>query len=262
VNLPGVKVLTCRTAVYESLRPTGDRYKAREYEHLGLRPEQQRAFLTEVLNGRVDDAEARYHAIQHNIQVRLLAGNLFMLSLIAQVPVQKISTATRAAFYEAAVGEMWSRKLANHPDAHFRTGQRDCVLTALAHRMGMEHIEVPLSWLEQTARQVDASTYQALIGYLNQAGLVHLQQRGEQVSFGHLTFQEFYLARMLQQGTLQTVLERYWKDARYEETLGLLLSLFWQRRPTRRDRSGHPVAGAVGGGHPSRRPPRAVANAA
>jgi hypothetical protein len=149
-----------------------------------LRPEQQRAFPTEVLNGRVDDAEARYHVIQHNIQVRLLAGNPFMLSLIAQVPVQKISTATRAAFYEAAVGEMWSRKLANHPDAHFRTGQRDCVLTALAHRMGMEHIEVPLSWLEQTARQVDASTYQALIGYLNKRASCTCSSAGNRSALG------------------------------------------------------------------------------
>ena len=150
-----------------------------------------------------------------------------MLSLIAQVSGEMALPETRAEFYQAAVSEMWSRKLSNLPDASSRTKQRDRVLTNLAQRMGMEHIEVSLSLLEQAASDVDASTFQVLIDYLKRAGIV-LQQRWEKVSFVHLTFQEFYLARALRQRTFQQVLEHYWDDARYEETLGLQISLLRQ----------------------------------
>jgi len=57
VNLPGVKVLTCRTAVYEARRSVSDRYKAQEYKLLGLQPKQQRAFLIDALNGDARGAE-------------------------------------------------------------------------------------------------------------------------------------------------------------------------------------------------------------
>jgi hypothetical protein len=51
VNLPGLKVLSCRTAVYETPRWEADRYKDQEYELLGLKPLDQRRFLTHALSG-------------------------------------------------------------------------------------------------------------------------------------------------------------------------------------------------------------------
>ena len=39
------------------------------------------------------------------------------------------------------------------------------------------------------------------------------------------SLQEFHLARTLASGEFRLAVQRYWRDPRYEETLGLLLSL-------------------------------------
>src|SRR4051794_27827725 len=51
------------------------------------------------------------------------------------------------------------------------------------------------------------------------------EEHREAVRFFHLTFQEFHLARTLMDGEFRLALQRYWQDPRYEEALGLLLSL-------------------------------------
>jgi len=145
VNLPGLKVLSCRTAVYETLRWEADRYKDQEYELLGLKPLDQQRFLTHALSGDAHRAEALHENLLRNAQLRLLAGNPLMLSLVAQVSDHITLPVTRAAFYQAAVSELWRRRLTNHPEAHFRTHERDQVLTNLAERMGMAQIEAPLA---------------------------------------------------------------------------------------------------------------------
>jgi len=227
VNLPGLKVLSCRTAVYETLRREADRYKDQEYELLGLKPADQRSFLTQALNGDTRRAKALHESLQHNVQLRLLAGNPLMLSLIAHVSDHMTLPVTRAAFYQAAVSELWRRRLAGHPDAQFRMHERDQVLTELARRMGMAHIEAPLAWLAQAASRVAGADGPSLIAALQHAGLVRLRP-WEQVDFVHLTVQEFYLAQALKDQDLSQVLRQHWDDARYEETLGLLIAMLFQ----------------------------------
>jgi hypothetical protein len=48
------------------------------------------------------------------------------------------------------------------------------------------------------------------------------------VDFIHLTLQEFYLAKVLKDQPLPQVLQQHWDDARYEETLGLLIAMLYQ----------------------------------
>jgi hypothetical protein len=227
VNLPGLKVLSCRTAVYETLRREADRYKDQEYELLGLTPADQKTFLTHALNGDARRAEALHDRLQHNPQLRLLTGNPLMLSLMTQVADTMAVPETRAAFYQVAVSELWSRRLAHHLGAYTRTHERDQVLTELAERMGMAQITAPLAWLTQAASRVAGADGQALLAALEHTGLVRLHP-GEQVDFIHLTFQEFYLGQALVTQGLPQALSQYWADARYEETLGLLIAIKFQ----------------------------------
>jgi hypothetical protein len=81
--------------------------------------------------------------------------------------------------------------------------------------------------LEEASSRVAGPDGRSLIAYLQHAGLVRLHL-WEQVDFVHLTFQEFYLAQALRQHGLLQALQRHWGEARYEETLGLLISLLWQ----------------------------------
>jgi hypothetical protein len=61
---------------------------------------------------------------------------------------------TRAAFYQAAVSELWHHRLAGRPEADLRVHERDEVLAELAGRMGMAQVEAPLAWLVQAASRV------------------------------------------------------------------------------------------------------------
>jgi hypothetical protein len=150
-----------------------------------------------------------------------------MLSLIAHVSDHMTLPVTRAAFYQAAVSELWRRRLARRPEAQFRMHERDQVLTELARRMGMAQIEAPLAWLTQAASRVAGADGQSLIAALQHAGLVRLRP-WEQMDFMHLTVQEFYLAQALRDQSLSQVLGQHWDDARYEETLGLLIAMLYQ----------------------------------
>ena len=229
VNLPGLKVITCRTAVYQqSLRQKADRYKAREYEILRLKPHEQQTFLEKALADNTSRAQALHKSIQQNIQIRLLAANPLMLGLIAEVSGEIELPSSRAEFYRLAIAEMWNRKPTLLPEAPYMTDQRDHALTDLAQEMRLEQIEAPLSQLMQAAQKAESTHPRLLIKGLKRAGIVRINPRLERFGFVHLTFQEFYLARALQPSGLQPALERFWGEARYEETLGLLIALLSQ----------------------------------
>jgi hypothetical protein len=227
VNLPGVTVVSCRTAVYETLRREADRYKDQEYELLGLKPTDQKRFLTHTLSGEARRVEALHESLQRNPQLRLLAGNPLMLNLIARVSDRMVLPVTRAAFYQAAVSELWHHRLADRPEADLRVHERDEVLTELAGRMGMAQIEAPLAWLAQAASRVAGADGPSLMAWLQHTGLVRLHP-WEQVDFVHLTMQEFYLAQALRDQDLAQVLRQHWNEAHYEETLGLLIAMLFQ----------------------------------
>lgn len=229
VNLPGPKVLTCRTAVYGPLAQVANRYKEREYELLGLKPSEQRAFLSEALQGENTKAEALHDNIHRNAQLRWLASNPLMLSLTGEVSTRIKLPKTRAEFYREAVADMWDRRLRDRPEVLYLTSQRDAVLVELAEKMGLEP-SASMSWLEQSVRNAEPIHFIALIEGLKQAGVLLVDTRRGTFGFLHLTFQEFYLAQALRRRGLHKVLKQHWGDPRYEESLGLLISLLFQDR--------------------------------
>jgi hypothetical protein len=220
-NLPGRKMLSGRTAVYESLRQTADAYKIGmgEYEILGLRPTEQREFLRQMLPEREQKPDELFATIQENAQVRLLATNPLMLSLMAEVAAQRgeriALPSSRAEFYQQAIDEMWHRKLKSDVNALRLRKERDQYLTEKAAVLGLTALRTEIS------SKVDRDLERGLIV----SGLVRVDDRTRTFEFIHLTFQEYYLALSLKNKILKTNLEKYWSDPRYQETLALLISL-------------------------------------
>ena len=227
VVLPGAKVITCRTAVFETLRDTAEPHKEREFEILPLETTEEESFLAGVLEARGQDparGKVIHKAVRSNAALRALAGNPLMLSLIVEVSDRMTLPATRAAFYREVVQVMWHRKLPRSEAERLLEG-RDCALIKLAQQMALEHVEHALLALVQTSEEVAPGQGLLLREALERAGLLHVDPRRGTFRFLHLTFQEFFLARSLEPAGMRKALERYWSDARYEETLALLASL-------------------------------------
>jgi hypothetical protein len=228
-NLPGQAVVSCRTAVYQALRSDASLYAAsdREYVILGLRSQEQRAFLEgmlpdSVLAGPVHDALANHPAL------RPLAANPLMLSLVAQLPHPERLPTTRAEFYARATESMWHRKLTAEISQQYLalTQLRDSLLCSIATELSLERIQGPLSLLVGRARAIapDADQWTVLADWVARSGIVRLDHRFGRFEFFHLTFQEYYLAQSLERDGVRAAFETYWENPRYEETLGLLTS--------------------------------------
>jgi hypothetical protein len=223
-NLPGRKIASARTAVYESVRRTADRYKSREHEILGLAAAEQDEFIRRALVGEEGKAKDLSSSIQRNTQVRLLASNPLMLSLILEVTkadrADRIDLpASRAAFYRRAVEELWHRKLSTDRAALGLRKQRDEYLTGVAAEMCLDKLR-----LEYGANGPD------LDRGLRKSGLIHVDDITNELGFVHLTFQEYYLAQSLAKKGLREALEKHWSDPRYEETLALLTSVAFENK--------------------------------
>jgi 3-methyladenine DNA glycosylase AlkC len=223
--LPGVKVISIRSAVYASIRGIADKYKKTEHEILPLMPQDQKKFLQCLLADENDRAERLFQKIQKNIQVRLLAGNPLLLGLMADVAGgphgEEIELpGSRVEFFERAVNSMWFVKLSEKGDERILElrDERDEYLTHTAQAMGMVHLRSKFSG-------------RADLRYgLRKSGLVRVNDISGEFEFVHLTFQEYYLARSLVQAGLQAALERHWSDARYEEALALLISILYREK--------------------------------
>jgi hypothetical protein len=235
--LPGGKVLTCRTAVFQPLRrETAGRFSA-EYRVLGLKPgEEQANYLAAAMQAAdLDPTPAAQLARQlnDNLALRPLAASPLMLGLIAEIAEHVVLPANRAAFYGMATDEMWRQKLHDRPHLRILSDDRDRVLAALAERMGLDAIEIARASLAETGATP------ALEEALRRSGLLRFEDRKGRVSFPHLTFQEYHLARVWRNQSLPGVLQSHWSDPRNEEALGLLLGL-WEE-----DGKSHDVESAL-----------------
>jgi hypothetical protein len=219
-NLPGVKIVSSRTAVYQSLRKLADTYKAEEYQIIGLSQIAQKEFLYQAMSDQLA-AETLFASIKQNNQISRLAANPLMLTLMAQVSetatrIDLDHIPSRATFYELAVNEMWHRKVRNDRAAFALKAQRDLYLTGAAEEMGLASL-----------RSAFAVEDENLERGLRSSGLIQVDEVTNEFEFIHLTFQEYYLAKSLSHESLKSVLQKYWADPRYEETLGLLTSIIF-----------------------------------
>jgi hypothetical protein len=222
VNLPGRKVITARTAVFPALREVVGEYKHREYEIMGLKPTEQQEFLEQVMAGFTDGESVSNRAtwlfqnIQGNVAVRMLAGNPLMLTLIAETATgqeEMTLPQSRSQFYQKAIEKLWNQKLKVDREAQRLRKERDEFLVQKAQAMGMVALRTPFDADGPLERGLRIS------------GLVRVNDEEGTFEFLHLTFQEYYLAKALSKCGLQIALQEHWSDPRYEETLGLLVSI-------------------------------------
>jgi hypothetical protein len=220
--LPGEVVLTCRTAVFQPARAEATRRIGREWRILGLEPAQQSAFLAGAYTANGVDPSCATTVVRDlnaNSALRPLATVPLLLELIAEAGDRLVMPANRAAFYEEATAALWERRLRDRPALLDLTPERDAALAAIAGAVGLNALEAK----PETLRA--AGTTPELREAVRRTGLLRFDDRRGRVAFPHVTFQEFHLARYLLARPFSEVLEEYWADVRYEETLALLIAL-------------------------------------
>jgi hypothetical protein len=226
VNLPGRKVVSARTAVFQGIRHVAGKFKGREYEIMGLKPEEQREFLLQTFAAIEEDRSKTGQRVdkiiaemQRNASVRVLASNTLLLALMAEVTTGEerdiLLPSSRALFYESAVNRLWHRKLWNNPALLRLRNERDKFLTQKAEELGLVKV------------YADFDSSEALEEALRTAGIVQVYKEDGRFEFVHRTFQEYYLAKSLSLKGFRTVLELHWSHEDYEETLSLLVSLLF-----------------------------------
>ena len=221
--LPREVVLTCRTAVFQSARAEIASRVGSQWHLLGLKPgEEQISFLAQayIVEG-MDPARAPgvVRVLHANSSLRPLAAIPLLLRLVAEAGPRLVLPATRAGFYEAATNALWERRLRDRPELLDLAPERDAALAGMAASMGLDTLEAR----PEALRRAGAAS--ELREALRRSGLLHFDHRRGRISFPHLTFQEFHLARALLERPFGDVLRNHWADSRYEETLALLISL-------------------------------------
>lgn len=224
-SLPGDVVVTCRTAVFEAARRDVAGHVGKEWRILGLRPDEQPAFLARALEAEGFDASpaaTTVASLNGNAALRPLAAVPLLLRLVAEAAGRLVLPHNRAGFYADATEALWARRLQGMSTLFDLAAERDAALTALARAMGLVTLEA------------DATTLKAagIVGELREAlrrtGLLRFDARRQRAAFPHLTFQEYFLARAWLAEPFADVLDAHWADARCEEALGLLLALQWE----------------------------------
>jgi len=220
--LPGIVVLSCRTAVAQSLGHAlvGRVTPGRALEVLPLAPCEQTRFLARCLDGDGSRAAALQRRVASNPQLRELAGCPLLLELIA-LAGEAALRGNRATFYRDTTVALWERKLGRAAAERLRP-HRDPVLIRLAGAMGLKEIVAPIGRLDAALKPIPEAQREAVRDALFAAGL--LRSTDERVEFAHLTFQEFFFAQHLATEPFAAVLDRHWAEPRFEETLALLLA--------------------------------------
>jgi len=213
--LPGAKIVTCRTAVFEGRRAgLGEGVGAAWRPTVEVQPldrNERRAFLSARLPAaRAGELAA---AIEASEALRELAGSPLLLGLMAMLGIP-LPTA-RAAFYEQAETELARRRHIATETAVWSRARS--ALDDLAERMTLDRVEAPAVLLHEVCDEATCAALRA-------GGLIRVAADGGSFSFLHLTFQEHHLARRLSAKGLDAALDAHWRDPRYEETLALTLA--------------------------------------
>jgi hypothetical protein len=215
--LDGLKVATCRTAVFASRRASlAEGVSTHWREPIDIMPfnqQERNAFLL----ARLSESEAAKLAAHINASAALrgLAG--FPLLLTLMIGLDLPLPIDRASFYERVEATLGARRARGLSHDHLWSSC-STVLDNLAVAMTLNNTEAPLSMLVSSC---DKDQYDLL----SASGLLVVSRLRSTFSFLHMTFQEYHFARSLRADGLATALEAYWADARYEEALALLLAM-------------------------------------
>ena len=223
--LPGEAVATCRTAVFQPVRPEAAGLIGQEYRIIGLKPQEQSTFLAKALEAEHQNpaqAAELVRKLNANPSLRPLAAIPLLLRLVAQAAGRLVLPHSRAGFYEEATNALWHRRLRDHRALYDLAVARDAALATLAGKMRLDKFEASLDLLNQ------ANVTGELRKALRQSGLLQFNDRRLSAVFPHLSFQEFHLARSWQAQDFAEMLDKHWADTRYHEVLGLLVALHWQ----------------------------------
>jgi len=210
--LPGGKIITCRTAVFEGRRTgLGEGFGATWRPTLEIQPldgGERRAFLSARLPPATAGNIAR--AIDASASLRELAGSPLLLGLMALLGIP-LPTA-RAAFYERAETWMARRRPIGNGDFERLWQRARTALDDLAEKMTLDRVEAPVELLHDICDE-------AVCAALRTSGLIRVGPDGSRFAFLHPTFQEYHLARRLSATGIEAALDAHWRDPRYEETL-------------------------------------------
>ncbi len=233
-NVPGLKLITCRSAILESLRVSTplDIYadECRTYALRNFDPREQLAFLRNRLINHPGKARKLYAKLQKHTQLTRISTSPLLLSQIADMSSssggqhEDLSLPrSRSEFYQGAIGHMWLTKLHGLSATDSDAQLRDEILEALAGRIGLVAEIGRTEVINTIRRHPHNPAPDRLLDQLSRAGILSRSWSGA-YAFVHLTFQEFYLARWLESEGFESVLEQRWDDARYDEVLALMMA--------------------------------------
>ncbi len=227
-DLPGTRLITCRSAVYQELRPVTRVWLTpdREYHLPGLTPPDQLAFLTQALGGPATRARDLHGRLQASPALRPLANNPLMLRLIASISGRAPLPRSRAAFYRDAEAGLRRCHLEDQRQGASDLPEFDDALNHLAATMGLDHAVTDLSGLRDACRAATATEpeAEALAEALTTTGLIRIAGPGAAIRFLHPALQEYHVAGAWAARPLAEVLAYGWCRPRCHETLALLLS--------------------------------------
>lgn len=247
--LPGLKIVTCRTASYHG---EFDKHTANDQVHyvMGMLPRDQRAFLLALVGvwqgsrhsglmrqrlNEVDGAWADklWRTLQSDDKVRELAANPLLLTLIALVspPGKEIKLPkNRAQFYQEAFYQLCENRHPAGTDSLAFSVVHAWLVHLVASGNVQRVVEIPPRALDHAYRTLknnrldDGFSNDTLRNVALTAGI--LKDYGHHYEFLHLTFQEWCLAQAnIQKSSLVDVVQRHWQQPDYQEVLALTWSL-------------------------------------
>jgi hypothetical protein len=236
-RLPGLKLLTCRTAVLANIRQPSklDTHfqPNRIFTLRDLDQQEQLRFLNVRLPTHPIKSKNFHLTLQKHAQLRAISGSPLLLGLMADMAGIEFARGSevhlpgsRSSFYRRAIEHAWAEKLRGQAVADEDAILRDDVLQGLADRMGLANITIDSRTVIELMKAFpDLQTRELrerLLDFLVRSGMVRSPQTGV-YEFVHLTFQEYYLARRLRQDGLKEALYKYWANPRYDESLALLV---------------------------------------
>ena len=242
-QLPGKKVLSCRTAIYQ-YRELRKQSQDQCFEIMFLSKAEQTAFLTLVMDDSTA-AENITQQLQSRSPLSYITGRPLILREVAALASDPNTDSTallkqtnnRAQLYKLVTDRRWIDKVKPVFPKQLQLVQLkkqvEELLAKLAERMYSNGYEGTITLTIE--EYIDLlNNYGGIDSEVDKAiqlsGILRLNTHAESVEFLHLTFQEYHLAKywINSNKKLSELLDTYWEQPRYEEALALYIAIQWE----------------------------------